>query len=270
MTTMDMIKRGEAPDPVRGAMTQDLIDRVVDFMPTAAMRLALRVQYACCLRPAELFALECACIKTINNVQHVRIELNKVLRRTNVHRALPYQERPLTDDATAVLREAVGAAAEEGRSGADPLFKVTEKDYAKEFKSAVLLSGIAAENADLRMVPHSVRHGAVADKAARAHQEGREMEDEEIREAGMSRPVAENIYSHRRPAACDTEEATQSVGCRARGPAPGHGGGARRRGRPRAIGGGGEGSGLAVRRGRLSSWPPRCRDHRVGRRGARS
>ena len=147
----------ETKRTARGALTLDLLEAFVEAA-SDEMGTAVAVQYLACLRLGELCSLAVDCLTTGGNL---RIGSNKAFRRTNANRVATSQAKPLDEFALRAVREAQEAAKKAGRDGEDPLITIRPKDYRTQFRGAIQRAGIAIEGLDF--VPHSVRHGRVAD-----------------------------------------------------------------------------------------------------------
>jgi len=139
----------------------------------------MAVQYFACLRPGELF---CITVDSLSPAGVLPIKTNTRFRASST-KELPEQKKPMDEDAVAVLEHAKSLARAEGRAETAKLFSFTVADYRKRFKTAVAKAEIATEG--LNFVPHSIRHGRVADMKAAAP-DG-EVSEEQLKLAGMSK-----------------------------------------------------------------------------------
>jgi integrase len=146
----------------RGALTLDLLEAFVDAA-SEEMATAVAVQYFACLRINELCSLGVDCLTTGGSL---RIGSNKAFRRTNATKVATTQTKPLDALALSAVRNAQEAARGAGRDGEDPLITIRPTKYRTQFRAAIMRAGISIEGLDF--VPHSVRHGRVADMKASA------------------------------------------------------------------------------------------------------
>jgi integrase len=123
------------------------------------MATAVAVQYFACLRINELCSLGVDCLTTGGSL---RIGSNKAFRRTNATKVATTQTKPLNGLALCAVRD----AQEAGRDEEEPLITIRPTKYRTQFRAAIKRAGISIEGLDF--VPHSARHGCVADMKANA------------------------------------------------------------------------------------------------------
>jgi hypothetical protein len=167
---------------MRGALTAELL-KSVQQVAEDKIAVAVTVQYHACLRPHEVLSLAVDCLSP----GYIRIDSNKRFRRTNAQKQGPTQRKPVSATAAAVVKVAIQAAQAAGKKGGARIFDMTLDQYRKGFAAAIKKSGIAMDG--LVFVPHSARHGRVADwQAGNAPVVG--LTEEQLAMAGMSRTVS--------------------------------------------------------------------------------
>jgi integrase len=194
--TVQQVATGAIPPAVvRGAVTADLLEKLLPHLQPPEAALLARLQFYGCLRPGEAFVLRCSCLTTNDAGDDAIIILsNKALRPSNARRVAAFQTRPISGATLVVLKEAIAAARVAGRTDDDALFAILRPVYTANFAAAVSLS-IAEDHPGLSFVPHSLRHGCVADAAAKAAAKGLPIPDALIARFGMTRAIAEAVYA---------------------------------------------------------------------------
>jgi hypothetical protein len=96
--TVQQVASGAIPPAVvRGAVTADLLEKVILHLQPPEAALVARLQFYGCLRPGEVFVLLCSCLtKNDTGDDAIIILSNKALRPANARRTAAFQTRPIS------------------------------------------------------------------------------------------------------------------------------------------------------------------------------